>query len=87
MSSSKTEFETHLVEKAVALKNIVKENLDSLQWINALFIFNPGKSTKLTKYRHNILYKVGLLKNNGGKCGKCGKDRKLITKNKGDGLM
>ena len=83
----KVEFEKNMVEKASTLKNIVRENLDSLQSINKLFEFNPGKSTKLTKYGHSILCKVGLLKNIGGKCGKCGKDRKLINKNKGDGLI
>jgi len=87
MTETKSEFENNMIEKASTIKNIVKENLNSLQSINALFEFNQGKSAKLTKHGHSVLCTVGLLKNNGGKCSKCGKDRKLINKNKGDGLV
>ena len=42
---------------------------------------------KLTKKGHEIISKVGLLRNNGGKCSNCKKDRLLINQNKGDSLL
>ena len=87
MSSQKAEFELRMVEKAKELQNLIKEILKCLQSINSLFKFTPGKSTKLTKHGHSIFSKLGLLKNDGGKCSKCGKYRRLISKSRGDGLV
>ena len=54
----KTEFEKKIVTKALAIQNIVKENLSSLQSTNTLFNFEPSKSVKLTKCGHDVLCKV-----------------------------
>ena len=73
-----------MVEKAVCKRNFrfIKTN----QYI----FYIQSWSIKLTKYGHNILCKVGLLKNNRDKCRKYRKDRKdrkLIGENKDDILM
>ena len=80
MTELKIEFEKNMVDKASTIRNIMKENLCSLQSINTLFIFDQGKSPKLAKHGHSLLCTIGLLKNNRDKCSKCGKDRKLIKK-------
>lgn len=87
MCESKTEFEKRIAAKATSLQHLVKDDLSSLQSINALFAFEPNKGAKLTKHGHSILVKVGLLKNDGGNCSECGKSKNLIKKSKGDGLV
>ena len=62
MASEKTEFEKKIVTKALAIQNIVEENLSSLQSTNTSLNFEPSKSVKLTKCGHDVLCKVELLK-------------------------
>ena len=87
MSDAMKEFEEILIEKANTLRETVKNHMHSLQNTNTLFIFEVGKSEKLTEKGHEILCKIGILRNNGGKCDNCNKDRSLIKQNIGDGLV
>ena len=81
------EHERKLVSKCNELRDLVKDNLHSLENINSLFSFEGKQNTKLKKEGHEILSRIGLLRSNGGVCLNCSKNRNLTQTKKGDGLQ